>query len=238
MRLDEDHHVHSTFSDGKHTLRENTRRAEEMGLKVLGCVDHVRRDSCWLPGFVEAVRLLSRETPVTLLCGVEAKLLDEEGRLDIPEATPGVDVIFAADHRVPLGSQCHDPKQVRAGLEDGSLRAEQVIDALVRSSCRAMQSDRRVAIAHLFSVLPKLRLDETMVEERHLDRLAEVSHQTGCWFEVDERWRAPGPRVAEGLWSRGVCLKASSDAHVSYKIGLWRYLSSLSFAQRGSETVR
>jgi histidinol phosphatase-like PHP family hydrolase len=50
--LTEDMHVHSTFSDGLHSPAENIRQAEQVGLKRLCCVDHVRRDTEWLGDFV------------------------------------------------------------------------------------------------------------------------------------------------------------------------------------------
>ena len=58
--LAEDMHVHSTFSDGEGTIEENIAAAEERSLTALTCVDHVRRDTDWHPGFVEEVRRARR----------------------------------------------------------------------------------------------------------------------------------------------------------------------------------
>jgi putative hydrolase len=54
-RLSEDYHVHSTFSDGVSTVAENVQAARQRGLRTLCLVDHVRRDSAWVPDFVTAV---------------------------------------------------------------------------------------------------------------------------------------------------------------------------------------
>ena len=43
LALDEDFHVHSTFSDGESSLAQNVRAARERGLRTLCLVDHVRR---------------------------------------------------------------------------------------------------------------------------------------------------------------------------------------------------
>jgi histidinol phosphatase-like PHP family hydrolase len=48
VALDEDFHVHSTFSDGESTLVENVRAARERALRTLCLVDHVRRDTARL----------------------------------------------------------------------------------------------------------------------------------------------------------------------------------------------
>ena len=45
IRLDQDHHVHSTFSDGQHTVLEMALAARAAGLTTLGFADHVRTDS-------------------------------------------------------------------------------------------------------------------------------------------------------------------------------------------------
>ena len=58
-RFDEDFHVHSTFSDDAvSTLAENVRAARERGLRTLCLVDHVRRDTAWVPEFTAAVARL------------------------------------------------------------------------------------------------------------------------------------------------------------------------------------
>ncbi len=59
MALDEDHHVHSAFSDDAvSTVAENVRAARDRGLRVLCLADHVRQASPWVPEFVAAVREL------------------------------------------------------------------------------------------------------------------------------------------------------------------------------------
>ena len=82
--LDEDYHVHSTFSDGASTLAENVRAARERGLRTLCLVDHVRRDTSWLPAFTAAVARYRQQPGLHVLAGVEAKILDTSGQLDLP----------------------------------------------------------------------------------------------------------------------------------------------------------
>ncbi len=79
-------HVHSTFSDGRDRIEDNIAEAEALGLTALGCVDHVRVDTDWVPDYVAAVQRLRGETAVELRCGIEAKLLDTTGALDLPAA--------------------------------------------------------------------------------------------------------------------------------------------------------
>ena len=73
VSLNEDYHVHSEFSDGVSTVTQNVRMARQRGLRRLCLVDHVRRDTAWVPRFVQAVRPLRELSGIDILAGVEAR---------------------------------------------------------------------------------------------------------------------------------------------------------------------
>src|SRR4051794_8530439 len=110
---DQDMHVHSTYSDGAGSVAENVAQAERAGITALTCVDHVRRDTEWVTSFVDEVRELGTLTEIELRSGIEAKILDTSGELDLPDDLGGVDRIYAADHRVPLDDGPAHPAAVR-----------------------------------------------------------------------------------------------------------------------------
>ena len=58
-----------------------------------------------------------------LRCGIEAKLLDTTGALDLPGGIDGVDAIYAADHQVPLADGPTHPREVRARIAGRRPRA-------------------------------------------------------------------------------------------------------------------
>ena len=64
-----------------------------------------------MPAYVEAVRDARASTAIRLDCGIEAKLLDTDGALDLPPEIEGVDAIYAADHQVPLADGPHHPRR-------------------------------------------------------------------------------------------------------------------------------
>jgi histidinol phosphatase-like PHP family hydrolase len=100
--LDEDHHVHSTFSDDAvSTLAQNVAAARQRGLRVLCLAEHVRRDSAWVPDYLSAVGALRPVPGLDVLAGVEAKILDRTGQLDLPETAAGADRVLIADHQFP-----------------------------------------------------------------------------------------------------------------------------------------
>jgi putative hydrolase len=101
LALDEDYHVHSTFSDGESSIVQNVRAARERGLRTLCLVDHVRRGTEWLPEFTAAVAPFRGLPGPRVLAGVEAKILDTSGRLDLPPGLDGIDLVLIADHQFP-----------------------------------------------------------------------------------------------------------------------------------------
>ena len=151
----------------------------------------MRADTGWVPEYVAAVRRIAAGTDVELACGIEAKLLDTTGALDLPDGTEGVDVIYAADHQVPLAEGPTHPREVKERIESGDLAAGDVLEAIVTSTARALDRETPVVIAHFFSILPKIGLAEADAPEELIDWLAAETARTGQRIEVSERWRCP-----------------------------------------------
>jgi putative hydrolase len=218
-----DLHVHSTFSDGRGTIEENIAAAEALGLGTLGCVDHVRVDTDWVPAYVEAVQRARVGTAVELRCGIEAKLLDTTGALDLPGGIEGIDAIYAADHQVPLADGPTHPREVRERIAGGDLDPAVVIDAILTSTARALDRPQRVVIAHFLSILPKIGLTEADVPLESLERLAAEAARTGQEIEISERWRCPSAATLRPFLRHGVPIALSTDSHKSETIGRYDY---------------
>lgn len=217
-------HVHSTFSDGNNTIEENITEAESLGLEQLTCVDHVRGDTDYLPAYVAAIKRLRPTTDVELICGIEAKLLNTAGDLDLPADLPnGIDRIYAADHQVPLADGPHHPRDVKAAIEDGALSAQEVIGAILESTANASLRHPNLVIAHMFSILPKIGLDEAAVPEEALAGLAESVAGSGNLIEISERWSCPNARSLRPFVEAGVPILMSTDSHKREHIGRYEF---------------
>jgi putative hydrolase len=223
----QDMHVHSTFSDGANSLEENVAEAESLGLHALGCVDHVRSDTGWVPAYAAAVAALRERTAVRLQCGIEAKLLDTAGGLDLPLPCPGVDAIYAADHQVPLADGPHHPREVRAALEAGEVSGPEIVSAIVTSTAAAVQSHDGVVIAHFFSILPKVGLEEADVATAPLDDLARTAAASGARIEISERWRCPSARTLLPFVEHRVPILLSTDSHRRETIGRYEHCADV-----------
>jgi putative hydrolase len=101
-----DLHSHTTWSDGRATMLEMARGAQERGYRYLGVTDHSPRIK--VVHGLDAERLLAQSQEmaevqkevdgVTLLQGIEVDIL-EDGALDLPEAVLEIlDVVIASPH--------------------------------------------------------------------------------------------------------------------------------------------
>jgi putative hydrolase len=220
---DQDMHVHSTFSDGSGTIEENLTAAQSRGLTRVTCVDHVRASTDWAADFVREVRRAAAGTDIAVQCGLEAKLLDVDGSLDLPAECGGADLIYIADHQVPLAGGPVHPGRVRAAIAARELAPEAVVAAILEATKNALEQVDNAVIAHLFSVLPKLGLDEATVPIEAIAALARVAAATGAAVEIDERWRCPSARTLVPFLDAKVPILFSTDSHAPETVGRYRY---------------
>jgi putative hydrolase len=222
-----DWHTHSCLTDGADEPERMARAAAVSGLTTWGLSDHVRSDSTWVPEYIQRVRQLHVEDLI-VRCGVEAKIMDVRGRLDLPNGLAGLDYVLIADHQFPGAGGPISPHEIRVGLANGDLEASAVIEQLVDATlAAAMACPFPPILAHLFSLLPKCGLSEDDISADALGRLVTGSQGIGVRVEVNEKWRCPSPRVLRRLVEAEVELTAGSDAHRYQDIGMHSYLDEV-----------
>ena len=229
IKLNEDCHVHSTFSDGINSIEENANAAKKAGILTLGCVDHVRKDTTWIRNFANAVKKASGH--IQLFSGIEAKFLNQLGELDLPESDIAlVDRIYAADHKFPLGNACKTPREIRELIKAGALDEKEAINIYFETLHNILEKYPRITFAHLFSIFPKIKILEHTIEQSTLDQLAKHCKDRNAIVEVDERWRCPGPKAIRTFIKFGVSVVASTDSHRASDIGHYNYVKELAEA--------
>ncbi|QCR19403.1 PHP domain-containing protein [Agrococcus sp. SGAir0287] len=219
-----DWHVHSTFSDdARSTLDEIVAAAHAAGVRELRCTEHVRHDTTWVPDFLAAVAALSVPPGLVVRTGVEAKLLDVTGALDVPldlvVGPGGVDAVVVADHQVPTPEGPWSPRRTQEAMAAG-LTADAVVGWVVEATIGAMRRlPGRAQLAHPFSILPKVGVDEAAIPDALLRRWAVEAAETGTLVEVNEKWACPRPRAVRAARDAGARVVASTDAHVAADVG-------------------
>ncbi|SDF19070.1 putative hydrolase [Blastococcus aurantiacus] len=224
-----DHHVHSTWSDDAvSTTLENLAAARDAGLASIRMVDHVRTTTTYVPEFLAEVAALPPVEGLEVLTGVEAKILDASGRLDVPDdlvvGTGGVDRILIADHQFPGLDGPWSPRRTLEEIERG-LSAQDALGILVEATVRAMDRAGRGQLAHVFSLLPKIGLAESDLTDQHVDAVAQAAVRTGTTVEVNEKWRCPGPHVVLAFAAAGVTLVGSTDSHEASSVGRYSWVA-------------
>lgn len=222
-----DMHVHSTFSGGASTIEENLAEADRVGLTELACVEHVRGDTTWVPAYVAAIRDSRKRTPIVLRCAVEAKILDIYGCLDIPAELDGIDAVYAASHQAPSPDGPMNPRSTRERIESGELDPQMVLGWIVSGTVAAVRRHEHLVIAHLFSVLPGLGLDERDVSPDLIDSIAIAAAESNARVVVDERRRCPSVRTLRPFLRHGVPLLLGSGSDDSETVGRYDYCAGV-----------
>lgn len=219
-----DWHVHSAFSDDAvSTIAENIAAAHAQGLAEIRLTDHVRIGTAWVPEFVAAVAAAEIPEGLTVHTGVEAKILDAAGTLDIPVdlvvGPGGVDGIVIADHQFPGPDGPWSPERARAELAAG-LPAADAVRMLVDATIAAMRrAGGGAQLAHPFSILPKIGLGEDDLGDDLVRRWARAAAETGTRIEVNEKWACPGDRIVRIALAEGAPFVASTDSHNAADVG-------------------
>lgn len=230
-----DHHVHSTWSDDAlSTPGENLAAARDTGLTSIRMVDHVRTSTTYVPEFLAEVAGLPPIEGLEVLTGVEAKILDASGRLDVPAdlvvGAGGVDRVLIADHQFPGPDGPWSPRRTMEEIARG-LHPQDALDILVTATVRAMERAGRAQLAHLFSLLPKIGLHESALFDDHLTAIAAAAVRTGTTVEINEKWRCPGPRVVLTFAAAGVELVGSTDSHEATTVGRYSWVAEAATAR-------
>lgn len=229
-----DHHVHSTFSDDAvSTLAQNVEAAASAGLSTLRLVDHVRRSTTWVPEYLAAVRALRVPDGLTVLTGVEAKILDVAGALDVPPLPDGIDRILIADHQFPGVDGPLGPSAVRERIAAG-WATDDVLDQFVEALIATMRRYPGNQLAHCFSILPKIGLSEADVGAERTDAWARAAAETDTLVELNEKWGCPGAGALAALRRAGATIVASTDSHDASEVGRYSRILPLLDAEEAS----
>jgi putative hydrolase len=226
-----DFHVHSTFSDdARSTVSENLAAASAAGLARIRLVDHVRQSTTWVPDFLATVAAAPVFTDLKVFTGVEAKILNARGELDLPAdlivGPRGVDAVLIADHQFPGLDGAWTPDETRTRIAAGLSTAD-ALDLLVGATIAAMESVESGQLAHCFSILPKIGLAESDLTDEHLATWAAAAARTGTVIEVNEKWGCPGPRALRAALDAGATLVASTDSHVATDVGRYSAVAGI-----------
>ena len=184
-----DWHCHTRYTDGRNTVLEMCRQAQENGLKLIAFTEHVRKDLSYdFDDLVNDVGRARKKYPgLKIVVGCEAKVLDEKGTLDVSQdVLDKCEIVLATFHSFPT----HEKKALESALRNTLKRPE--VDIWT----------------HPITFFQKYPLCEKDVNE-----IIRICAKNNVLIEDNIKPRYRSPRLIEMCRKLGAKTVVGSDAH-------------------------
>ena len=98
-----DFHIHTDQTDGQDSIESIIKKAVDVGLDKIAFTEHVRKDTDWFDKFVYSVKeTASHYTAIEVLVGIETKVVDKFGNLDVSDQILyRSEIVLGSVHRLP-----------------------------------------------------------------------------------------------------------------------------------------
>ena len=188
-----DLHIHTNYVDGKHSVAECVKKAEENGLELIAITEHVRRNLTYdFSKLLQDVYEAREKSGLNVLVGAEAKVIDGEGNLDIPHwVKEKVDVVSACFH---------------SWFDKTGPKKDEYLNALL-NMIRRHDTD---IWAHPFLFLSNYNLH---IEVNEVPEIINALKENGVFFEINLRYQCPPELFLTLLIDERVPWVIGSDAH-------------------------
>jgi len=207
-------HIHTQFSDGKHSLEEAYKFAHVKGLKYVAITDHYSEFTA-LPNRMSKRDLgdyLETLWRVPTFKGLEVEIM-EDGSVSMSAKTGNdFDVIVGGLHSVHGVRFWRDLTPI--------LDAKGFVDDVRVALIKAMESRCLDVLAHVTWLPPSLcsRM-RGLVGAEWIASVIEAASDFGVAIELNGRWRLPNEDWVKRCVHHGVQLSLGSDAHTLQAIG-------------------
>jgi putative hydrolase len=172
--------VHTSWTDGEHSSQEIIKAAEEIGLDTLAFTEHVREDSSFFKDFFKEIDDLRQGSSVRIFIGVECKVMDKDGRLDISPSDYAIaEIVLGSVHRIPYEGKFVSPRE---------LGQEKTVEEEFRYTMAMLQGGQMDVLAHPFGM--SLSTFEVF-EADHLDKVIHMAAANGVAFEFNAKYATP-----------------------------------------------
>lgn len=230
-----DVHTHTLYSRHAYsTLEENVREAAERRIELLGVTEHFSdmlfptRDLRNYQYFVNLGCWPRSWHGLTLLRGVEADIVDLDGRLygyDIPFSWFGRGVGTGPDSLKDVVFRNVD--YAIASVHDHGWADDAPIARTTEMYIRALSDPRVLIVGHPGRAGVPFELDPVLEAARDQHKLIEINEHSLNTPEGHDRSYVPCRRIAERCAELGVGIAVNSDAHISYDVGRFQAVPAL-----------
>jgi putative hydrolase len=200
-----DFHVHTHYSDGTSEPLAMVEAAEARGLEAVALTDHgpelhvgIFREK--LAAMLQDIELARGDAGIPVLAGIEANVVDGDGRVDVDEEfARKLDLFVVSIHS--LGNLI-DPAEVAREY--------------LRRLTKAIEHRKVDVLGHPFflhqSLLPYLSRDE-------IEGFVRLAANRGVAMELNVKYKAPDDDFLTLCLREGVKFSIGSDAHKLAEVG-------------------
>ena len=200
-----DFHVHTNYSDGKSEPLVMVEAAEARGMEAVALTDHgpelhvgILREK--MAAMLQDVELARGNSGIPVLAGIEANVVDGDGRVDVDEDFAGkLDLLIVSIHT--LGDLMEPAKVAREYL---------------RRVTKALETRKVDVVGHPFffhqNLLPYLPRED-------IEDFVGLAADRGVAMEVNLKYRAPDEEFLALCLREGVRFSIGSDAHRPAEVG-------------------
>lgn len=200
MNLKEDYHIHTNYNDhsaANLTIKNVIKEAERKGLELIALTEHVRKNSEWIPEYINEISEYKEKTKVKVVIGFEAKIM-EDGSIDCREDIARDYFIIASFH-----TKYYDKTVWTNALK------------------KAIENKYINVIGHL-APESSFQLDTKEIEE-----FAKLINKHKKIVEVNAKYKRPPENWIKAFIKNGVTFHLGSDAHSLNEIGNYESIIKL-----------
>ncbi len=203
----QDMHIHSNYSDGANSIEDMVCCAISLGLRRICFTDHVWKTTDWIDDYIKELQRCNDlyGKSIEVLGGVETKILDYEGALDVNPDRYDSDLrIVAAMHRIPYDN-------------GGFIRSSEIKNDIETSkkawlyTLQGLQHNRHIdCIAHPFSLLEHMGI--TKDDKGWWETVSNVLERSPAKIEFNVKY--DNSIVPSWFWKRHIDkIIPASDSH-------------------------
>jgi len=206
-----DQHIHSVWGDGKANIRQIIDKAEQVGLKQIAITEHVRSESTYFNKYKREIARGSAKTPIRVLLGLEARIKNFSGDIDIPkELVKKVKIMIASVHRFPFGRKLFYPDQFSKKICQ-EIELELAAACINKGSCNVLGHPGGMSL-RFHKEFPLSYFEEIIAACR----------KNGIAFELNSAYHLPVLAQLKTLLKKhNPLVSLGSDAHDIKDIGNW-----------------
>ena len=206
-----DYHMHTDYTDGRHSAEDMHAAAVDCGLKAILFSEHARKTSGdWFGEFAARVRGLPQENCRTFV-GTECKADGFGGEIDTaPEVACHCDLIMVSVHRFPDN---------KGGLREfRDVPADEALDIEYRLSLAALENPQVDILGHPFGM--SLQRYRNEPGEARWRAVIEKAAKFDVAVDISGRYHPYPWQLIEWCREAGAKVTLGSDAHHVNEVGL------------------